>query len=121
MPYRLTLEMHPRYLHACATGTHNAANVARMLHEVNDACVRQGITAVLLEMNFSGPSLATGSIFSLVSQGSAAAKSLRKIAYVDSSRRDFEKKKFAETVAVNRGANVRLFPGVEEAARWLAE
>jgi hypothetical protein len=32
---------------------------------------------------------------------------------------DPEGARFAETVALNRGVNVRLFAGVEEARRWL--
>jgi hypothetical protein len=92
-----------------------------MLREVREACTRHGVSAVLLEVNFSGPSLAAGSIYNVISQGSADGKSLRKVAYVDVSGRDPGKIKFAETVAVNRGVNVRLFASAEEAARWLEE
>ena len=121
MTYHLTLVPHPGYLHAAVTGDHSAENAARFLREVREACSRQGVSAVLLEVKFSGPSLATGSIFSVISQGSAEGKTLRKIAYVDVSDRDPAKIKFAETVALNRGVNVRLFASVEEAGQWLAE
>jgi hypothetical protein len=121
MKYHLTLIAHPRYLHAAVVGTHSVENVARFLREVREACARRGVPAVLLEVNFSGPSLATGSIFSVISQESAEGRSLRKVAYVDPSDRDPAKIKFAETVALNRGVNVRLFASVEEAGRWLEE
>ena len=121
MEYRLTLVPHPGYLHASVTGAHSVENAARFLREVREACTTQGVSAVLLEVNFSGPSLATGSIFSVISKESAEGKLLRKVAYVDPSDRDPAKIKFAETVALNRGVNVRLFASVEEAGRWLAE
>ena len=121
MEYHLSLVPHPGYLHASVTGTHSAQNAARFLREVREACTRQGVSAVLLEVRFSGPSLATGSIFGVISQESTEGKSLRKVAYVDASDRDPAKIKFAETVALNRGVNVRLFANVEEAGRWLAE
>jgi hypothetical protein len=121
MEYHLRLVAHPAYLHASVAGTHSAENAARFLREVREACLREGVSAVLLEVRFSGPSLATGSIFSVISQESAEGRALRKIAYVDASDRDPAKIKFAETVALNRGVNVRLFASVEEAGRWLAE
>jgi hypothetical protein len=121
MEYLLTLLPHPGYLHASVTGTHSVENAARFLREVREACSRQGVSAVLLEVKFSGPSLTTGSIFSVISQESAEGKLLRKVAYIDASDRDPAKIKFAETVALNRGVNVRLFASVEEAGRWLAE
>ena len=121
MTYRLTLQSHPKYLHASVTGSHTPENVARFLREVHEACMSQGIGCVLVEVNFTGPSLATGSIYDVVSRQSSQAKLLRKIAYVDASPRDDGKKKFAETVALNRGVNVRLFPDVAQARRWLEE
>jgi hypothetical protein len=45
---------------------------------------------------------------------------LEKIAYVDGSR-DLSQAYFAETVAMNRGVNVRLFPDVAAAASWLTQ
>lgn len=121
MEYHLSLVPHPGYLHVSVTGTHSAENAARFLREVREACASQGVSAVLLEVKFSGPSLTTGSIFSVISQESAEGKLFRKVAYVDASDRDPAKIKFAETVALNRGVNVRLFASVEEAGRWLAE
>ena len=121
MEYHLSLAAHPGYLHATVTGTHNAENVARFLREVREACAAQGVSAVLLEVKLSGPSLATGSIFSVISKESAEGRLLRKVAYIDASDRDPAKIKFAETVALNRGVNVRLFASVEDAGRWLAE
>ncbi len=121
MAYELTLEEHPGYLHATVTGTRSARNAARFLREVHEACVSRGISAALMEIRFSGPSLDPGSIYKVIADGSADARTLRKIAYLATTPTDPQQPKFAETVAVNRGVNVRLFTEAEEAKRWLSK
>ena len=120
-PYRLILKQEPGYLHATVTGEHNAENALRFLTESFDECIRTGGTALLLEFNLAGRSLGSSIIFDVVSKRTAQAVKLRKIAYYDNSDRDPEKVKFAETVARNRGVNVRLFRALDEAKAWLAE
>jgi len=120
MTYRLTIIEKPGYLHATATGEHTAANARRFLTEAHEACMKRGHDAVLLEVNFSGPSLPAHSIFDVISSQSAAAQRLRRIAYVETGQeRDPEQMKFAETVARNRGVNVRLFRDLAGAEAWL--
>jgi hypothetical protein len=121
MSYHLTLQEQPSYLHATVTGANSADNALRFLREVHEACARLGRSSVLLEVNFSGPSLETGSIFRVISERSKDGAKLHRIAYVDGSTRDPERMKFAETVAINRGVNVRLFQDVEAAKRWIAD
>jgi hypothetical protein len=85
------------------------------------ACLRTGKSQVLLEMAFSGPSLGPSAIMHVISERSADGARLRKIAYVEASMAGQQKAKFAETVAINRAVNVRLFEDVGQAARWLEE
>ena len=118
--YHLAIQEHPTYLHAAVTGTHSPENAMRFLKEVYEACVKAGKTAALLEVNLVGPSLDATSIFRVVSQRSGDGLKLRKIAYVDASSRDPEKKRFAETVAINRGVNVRLFQDLAKAKEWMS-
>lgn len=118
--YRLTLEEHPRYLHATAVGERTAENVQRFLEEAYRACVENDRSSLLLEMRLSGPALDTTSIFNVISQRAADGAKLRRIAYVDPLTRSISEARFAETVAVNRGVNVRLFPDVAAAAQWLS-
>ena len=74
---------------------------------------------VLLEMNLVGPSMSTLSLFSVVAERTSQGRQLKKIAYVDgSAERSLENKVFAETVAQNRGVNVRFFQSVAEAQEW---
>ena len=119
MTYELKLEEHPGYLHAKVTGERTVPNTMRYLMDVYAACVKRGFSNVLLEMDFHGPSLGSFGIFNVIADRSADGSKLRRIAYVE--RSPAEKAEFAETVAVNRGVNVRLFADVSEAARWLEE
>ena len=122
MSYELILEEQPSYLHAKVSGTHNAENARRFLVEVHEAWVQRNYSAVLLEMNLSGPSLGVLGIFNVISERAPHAFGLKQIAYVDGcSEHDPEQARFAETVARNRGVNVRLFQTVGEAAGWLRD
>jgi hypothetical protein len=121
MSYHLKIEEHPNYLHASASGKNTAENVLRFLRDAYEACVKRQVTAVLLEMQFEGPALDTGSIYSVIAQRSDTGKQMRKIAYVAQPDREVSKAKFAETVGINRGVNVRLFPDVAAARKWLEE
>lgn len=120
MTYHLTIEEKPSYLHAKVTGTHNEQNIRRFLVEIHEACLRRNCAAVLFEMNLSGPSLNTGSIFDVISERSADGAMFKRMAYVDASpERDPHNMEFAETVAINRGVRVRFFRNVEDAERWI--
>lgn len=121
MSYHLKIEEHPAFLHAAVSGNNTAENVLRFLREAYEACVKRGASAVLLEMHLEGPTLDTGSIYSVIAQRSESGKQLRKIAYVTPPNREPAKLKFAETVAINRGVNVRMFPDVATAKKWLEE
>ena len=120
MPYRLTLIEQPTYLHARVSGTHSPPNILRFLQESYAACREKGQSALLLEMGLEGPSLDPTTIFKIILERSDEAVRLRKIAYVDPTPRDSERMKFAETVAKNRGVNVRLFRELEPAMQWIA-
>ena len=119
MSYDLYLEEHPHYLHARATGERTLPNAMRFLMDAYAACIKRNQRNLLVEMGFEGPSLGAFEIFNVISERSADGSKLRRIAYVEGL--PAEKAEFAETVAVNRGVNVRLFREVSEAASWLEE
>jgi len=119
MAYQLTIEERPTYVHATAVGERTPANALRFLEEAYAACVKSGRADLLLDMQFTGPSLNTTSIYQVISQRVPDGRNLRKIAYVDSTDVDPGMPVFAETVAVNRGVNVRLFQSVALAEKWL--
>ena len=118
--YRVIFDEQPGYLHATAVGERTAQNVLRFLAEAYRGCVERDCSSLLLELRLSGPALDTTSIFNVISQRAADGAKLRRIAYVDPLTRNVAEARFAETVAVNRGVNVRLFPDVTTAAQWLS-
>ena len=121
MSYQLTIEERPTYVYARADGDLTADNALRFLEEAYAACQRSGRAALLLDMQLHGPNLATTSVYEVISQRAADGSKLRKIAYVPFRADDPSMAYFAETVAINRGVNVRLFDSVVAAERWLSE
>jgi len=116
--YQLTIEERPTYVYARVDGDLNAANALRFLEEAYAACVRTGRSLLLLDMQLHGPDLNTTNVYEVISQRAADGTKLRKIAYVPFQR---SMAYFAETVAVNRGVNVRLFESVAAAEQWISE
>lgn len=119
IPYQVTVEEKPGYLHTKVVGPRTPENAIRYLEEVYAACLRTGLSQVLLEMALSGPSLGPSGIMRVISERSADGAKLRRIAYVEASMDGQQRARFAETVAINRAVNVRLFETVGEAVRWL--
>lgn len=111
----------PGYLHARATGAHTPQNALRYFIEVHKACVERGFDRVLLDMALSGPPMSPSEIFAVISERSYEGSKLKRIAYLDTTGRDVHEMKFAETVAVNRGVNIRLFLDEEQAKLWISE
>jgi hypothetical protein len=100
MSYELRVIEKPSHLHVQASGTHTPSNARQFLIDAYEACVRLQHAAVLLEMNFVGPSMSTLSLFGVVEERASQGQQLKKIAYVDASAdRSLEHKIFAETVA----------------------
>ena len=122
MSYVLTIEERLSYLHAKVSGPRTAQNARRFLEDVHEAWVQRNHSAVLLEMNLAGPSLSILSVFNIISERAPHALGLKRIAYVDGgSEGDPEMPRFAETVARNRGVNVRLFRTLDNAEDWLRD
>ena len=119
--YRLTIEKHPTYLHAKGEGPRTAENVLRYFRETHEACMSTGILDVLMDMGFSGPGFDFSTIFAVISERAPLGMKLRRVAYVESSPEQAPRAEFAETIAVNRGVNVKLFPSIEAARKWLLE
>ena len=121
MAYHLKIEERPTYVYARADGDLNAENALRFLEQAYAACVKSGRAALLLDMQLHGPKMPTTSVYEVISQRAADGSKLGKIAYVPYAGDDRSTAYFAETVAMNRGVNVRLFESVAAAERWLSE
>ncbi len=123
MPYSLSLEPRPGYLHAQVTGSNEAQTVLDYTAEIHQACVEHGLRAVLIEENLSGPSIRLSAVLGIIMQRAPdAAKLLKRIALIDHNpEHDPSRMEFAEDVAANRGVNLRLFNSVAAAEQWLRE
>ena len=121
--YSFVAKPAPDYLHALVTGNNSVDNVRRYLAELTRALVDPGCTRVLIEENLDGPSLGATDVYAVVTAAAREVPShVQKIAYDDvNPEHDMGILTFAETVAVNRGVNVRRFATVAEATRWLCD
>jgi hypothetical protein len=121
MSYQLHIQEHPGYLHFQVTGENTVEAVRGYFHEIWHTCAERGCHAILIEENLTGPGLKLGEIFNIVSAGSERPVAhLFKLAYVDTNPEHSAKSMgFAETVARNRGIDVRVFSAVQEAKDWL--
>jgi hypothetical protein len=123
MSYSLTADARPGYLHVKVIGENTRENVLGYLLEVNERCVQQKSPAVLIEENLRGPSLNIAEVFAIVAERShTVSPQLRWIAYVDVNPEHSKGRMlFAETVAVRRGVNVRVFSTIVDAEQWLRD
>jgi hypothetical protein len=123
MAYQLTVEQKKGYLHIKVSGENSPETVRRYLEEIFSACLRTNCPIVLIEENLQGPGLGVLDIHQIVTEGSKRTwPTVRRIAYVDTNKEHSQPDMhFAETVAVNLGVNVKLFPTVKEAEEWLRD
>ena len=121
MAYELRVQETASYLHVLVTGPNTPEVVRNYLREIVELCANRRASGVLIEENLAGPGLKLGDIYNIVSEGTEYPLAHQvNIAFVDSNAaHPLTSTKFAETVARNRGVNVRAFPSVEAAAAWL--
>ena len=122
MPHQVEIEPKGTYLQARVTGDNTPEDVEAYLSKVRDACLAHHCQRLLIEEHLLGASIGTFLVFDIVSRPSLEARNtIRRIAHVDTNvAHQRPAMRFAETVALNRGLNVKLFSTVSEAERWLA-
>lgn len=123
METELTIEQKNGYLHARVTGRNTPETILQYLKEVHAACIKQQCRRILIEERLEGPRLSITHLFDVVTKAvENAASTIHCVAFVDTHpEQDLKRLQFGETVAVNRGVNVRLFSNVAEAEAWLQE
>ena len=123
MAHTLKIRNQSTYLHLIAEGDTTVEDVAGYLAEVLKKCIELHCPNVLIEENLKGPSLGIFAVYEIVTKICwQAASVVRHVAYVDvSPEHKKEVNQFAETTAVNRGVNIKLFDAVAEAENWLRE
>ena len=121
MDYQFRAVRRNGYLHVVISGDNTPETVLRYLREIYDACERFKCPHVLVEENLEGAGLPLGEIFGVVEEGSRSVwPVVQRVAYVDVNRQhELKNMKFAETVAVNRSVNIRVFADLSSAESWL--
>lgn len=123
MAYDLKAVRKDSYLHVLVTGDNTPEDVAGYLSQIRQVCAEYGLSKVLIEENLAGPPIDTVDVYDVVSAASVGvAPAIRQVAFVDTNpEHDFAAMEFAETVAFNRGVNVKVFRDVPSAAKWIRE
>jgi len=120
MDYKVTYTIKDNYLHASVEGRNSPQTVQEYLKEISEKCLRLQCKKVLIEENLEGPGLDTIAIFDIVERASKNPPMKFKIAFIDlNENHDTASMQFAETVAVNRGMDVKQFSNYHDAEGWL--
>jgi hypothetical protein len=121
MAYDMKVIHEGNYLHVIVTGDNTPEDVAGYLEQIRRVCAEHESSKVLIEENLTGPSLRTADVYDVVHAASeGVAPGIRSIAFVDTNpEHDVAQMEFAETVAVNRGVNVKVFRDVPAARQWI--
>ena len=119
MDFTLDVEQKQGYLHVTVTGANSTETVAAYLEQVVRECVSRQCHKVLIEERLEGPRLGLSEIADVAAEGSKhAVGTIHALAYVDVNAKD-DSMQFAELVARNRSAPVRVFGTVAEAEIWI--
>ena len=121
MAYTLKIRNQGTYLHIIVEGDNTAEDLAGYLSEGIKKCVELHCPNVLIEENLNGPALGIFDVYEIVTKICWQATSVvKQVAFVDvNPESKKEVNQFAETTAVNRGMNVKVFDTVTEAENWL--
>ena len=90
--------------------------ILSLMREVAEVCRQQKFSKVLVDLSNMPGKI---SIMDRFQMGVAGANTFRGVAQVALIYRKDEINRFAETVGVNRGANVAVFGDAESAKKWL--
>ena len=118
--YTLFIEARGSHLFARASGVRTRDTVTAMTIDIFDTAIDNNLSKVLIDVNELKGKLGifdSYRVVTLVFQ-SLRGKGIRKAAIFDeqvSSHREW----FLETVARNRGFNLRIFANLEDALKWL--
>ncbi|MBI3855329.1 MAG: hypothetical protein HY293_06525 [Planctomycetes bacterium] len=123
MEYRFQLVQKEGYLHVRVRGDNVPETVMKYLREIYEACRKWECPRVLVEENLQGPGMTLTEVFGVVNEASRQVwPVVQQVAFVDvNPEHDHKNMKFAETVAVNRAVNIRVFATLADAEAWLRE
>jgi len=121
MSYTIKFIQKKGYLVAMVTGENTPENILNYLAEVQKTCEKFKYCKVLIAEDLAGPTIGIFDIFSIINQANInTPPGTLQIAYVDLNQsHDHKAMHFAETVALNRGINIKFFDEQTQAEEWL--
>ena len=122
MSYEIDMDKEYDFLHVRVRGVRTRENVSAMARDILDACLEHRCTKVLIDVRALEGWLSTLEAYDVPSTdfSDLRGRGLQKAAIVDRERPG-ETHRFFETVARNRGFNVRIFENTDRAVEWLRE
>lgn len=119
-PYKVDFRPQERYLRADVSGPHDSVEISLAYwREVARECRRLGFSRLLVVENLGrvGPAV---EYYLVACELPAIVKGLR-VAFVDAVAEELDSNRLGENIAVNRGADIRLFHDEEPAVAWLTQ
>ena len=122
MSCEMDMDKEHDFLHVRVRGVRTGETVSAMARDILDACVENRCTKVLVDVRALKGWLSTIEAYDVPSTDfpDLRGRGLQKAAIVDRERPG-ETYRFFETVARNRGFNVRIFEDTDRAVEWLRE
>jgi hypothetical protein len=119
--YACSIDERLNYLFVTVTGPNVPDTILRYSADVRAACLRTGLTRVLVVVNLRGNGMTLLDVYKAVAEGSDQSAGIgMRCAYVDPNpEHSAETMHLAEAVAATRGILVRTFRNVAEAESWL--
>jgi hypothetical protein len=122
MAYSLELNVEGNILCVRASGIRTLEVVSAIIVDIFTACTEQGCTQALVDVRDLEGRLTTSDAYELVKDdfNRFRKKGLTRAAIID-RHINLEGYPFLETVARNRGFNVRMFEDIDLARQWLRD
>jgi len=122
VPFKLTMKKQNDILHVKVEGQRTYQSLVKITEQIMEVCHQDNTFRALVDVRAMGGKLTIWESFKLVTSCFTRLRDLRVLrqaAIVD--REDARPRyKFMETVADNRGHNLRFFEDIDEAQSWLA-
>jgi hypothetical protein len=117
----IAIEYHQHFIVCRVSGDNTAENVIRYLNEVHDAMEHHRCTKVMVVENLAGRGLGLLQMYTIIRTAKKTILSRpHAIAYIDENpAHELRSMKFAETAALNRFINMRVFTNERQATAWL--
>ena len=118
MTLQVEIKKRDNFLYAVLSGDFNLGQIKDIFKEILEENYRHNLSRILIDARKMTGSISTMARYNMATWAVLHMRSLVKVAWL--GRRDqMYKDRFAENVAINRGARVKVTTDMEEAFQWL--